>query len=178
MFVIHGFYHWRPRRTAFRNDYCRTCEAERLSVLLRTFDVLHIYWIPVLPVGVWSRWHCTTCGFRPHAAIRSRRGFKVAGAVALGALALLAWADPEVKPSEAIWVWGIRLGLALAAMAAGVWTFRHPREPRFREVLAGVKPFAGWTCPLCAGPLQSVPDWHCTACGARHRPLTERYPPS
>lgn len=141
-------------------------------MLIRTLDVLHIYWIPFLPVGFWSRWYCTSCGSRPHFATRTRRGFKVAGALALGFMAFLAWVVP-IEPGEETWMWGMRAGLSLATAVAAVSAFRHPQEPRFREVLAGVKPFAGWTCPLCGGALQSVPSWHCTACGAEHRPLVE-----
>ena len=55
------YYPSEARRAAFRNDDCRTCAAERLSMLVRTFDALHVYWIAVLPLGFWSRWHCTTC---------------------------------------------------------------------------------------------------------------------
>jgi hypothetical protein len=31
--LIHGFYHWRPKRIAFRADYCRSCEQSRIAVL-------------------------------------------------------------------------------------------------------------------------------------------------
>jgi hypothetical protein len=88
MFIIHGIYHWRPRRTAFRNDYCRACKAQTVSVLIRTVDVLHLFWIPVLPLGVWSRWFCMRCKSRPHQNVATRRGFKIAGAACLALMTL------------------------------------------------------------------------------------------
>ena len=51
MFVIHGAYHFWPKRVAFRNDYCFTCGQACRAVAIRTFDVGHIFWIPILPVG-------------------------------------------------------------------------------------------------------------------------------
>lgn len=47
---------------AFRNDYCLARGEERRAVQVRTFDVGHIFWIPILPAGFWKRWVCTVCG--------------------------------------------------------------------------------------------------------------------
>jgi hypothetical protein len=175
MLIIHGTYHWRPRRTAFRNDYCRSCEAERLSVLIRTFDVLHVFWIPLLPLGLWSRWFCTHCGSRPHAAVHTRRGFKIAGVLALALFALVVWAVPAQEVKDDAWIiWVLRPGLPLAAVALAVSTLRQPREPNFSQRLAAVTPYEGWDCPLCGGQLFNVPKWHCPNCGAEHRPLAGR----
>lgn len=170
MVVIHGIYRWRPRRVGFRNDYCRACSAERLSVQLRTFDVLHLYWIPLIPLGFWKRWRCSACGSNPHASPRTRRGFKVAGAVTLGLIALLSWAIP-IEPGDEAWVWGMRIGLSTAAIAATAAAFRHTPEPRLQEMLDRVRPFEGWSCPLCGGQLMNLPGWHCTVCEAEHKPL-------
>lgn len=173
MLIIHGIYHWKPRRTAFRNDHCRACAAKRLSVLVRTFDVLHLYWIPILPLGFWSRWHCTICGSDPHAVTRTRRGFKIAGAITLVLLAFISWAV-QWEPIRDIWPWLLRIGLSLGALAATYSVFRHRPEPQLEAMLAGVQPFEGWTCPLCGGEMLNVPEWHCVACKAEHRPLRVR----
>lgn len=172
MLIIHGIYHWKPRRIAFRRDYCRSCEAERLSTLVRTFDVLHVFWIPVLPIGVWSRWFCTHCGERPHAATRTRRGFKIAGILAMALMTLASWAVPVDVPKEDAWlVWVMRIGFPLALVGLAVSAFRQPPEPRLKMHLAAVRPFEGWSCPLCGGHLLNIPEWHCVSCGAEHRPL-------
>ena len=48
MFIVSGAYHFWPKRVAFRDDYCLTCQAPRRSIAVRTFDVGYIYWIPFL----------------------------------------------------------------------------------------------------------------------------------
>jgi hypothetical protein len=171
MLLIHGVYHWKARRVGFRNDYCRFCAAERLAALVRTLDVLHLFWVPLIPLGVWSRWHCTVCGSRPHESPRTRRGFKVAGAVVLAVMGLLMWAVPVEEIEEPWAIWALRFALPVATVAAARSAARHRREPRLAELLARVSPFAGWVCPLCGGQLLDIPRSHCTACRAEHRPL-------
>jgi len=174
MLIIHGIYHWKPRRTAFRNDYCRNCQTDRLSVLIRTFDVLHVFWIPLLPLGFWSRWFCTVCGQRPHAATRTRRGFKIAGVVALVLFAFVAWVVPVEEEKDDAWLhWAMRFGLPISAVALTVSAVRQPREPSLRQRLAAVRPFEGWNCPLCGAQLLNIPELHCPNCRAEHRPLRE-----
>ncbi|HXU34417.1 MAG TPA: hypothetical protein VN851_27905 [Thermoanaerobaculia bacterium] len=174
MLIIHGTYHWKPKRIAFRNDYCRKCEAERLSVLVRTIDVLHVFWIPILPLGVWSRWFCRTCGGRPHEVTRTRRGFKIAGAVILALMSAVTWVPmPDAKDDMAM-IWALRIGLPLATALAIRSAVRHRPEPDFKRRLAEVRPFEGWQCPLCGGQLMNLPKWHCLNCGAEHRPLRVR----
>ena len=65
MLLVHGRYFWARRILAFRNDYCLTCRAARMAFLHRTFDVFHLFWIPVLPLGFWQRWRCGVCGAEP-----------------------------------------------------------------------------------------------------------------
>jgi len=51
MLIINGIYRFRPKHVAFPNDYCLSCSQPRRSVQIRTFDTLHIFWIPILPLG-------------------------------------------------------------------------------------------------------------------------------
>jgi hypothetical protein len=171
MIVIHGTYHWRPRRVAFRNDFCRTCNGQTVSVLIRTLDVLHIFWIPVLPLGVWSRWFCARCGGRPHHNVATRRGYKIAGAAVLAVMILGVWISvpPDTEGIEMIWA--LRFATPLALVFPLVSIFRHKPEPRLQELLAAVPPFEGWSCPICGGQLYGAPAHVCLTCGARHRPL-------
>jgi hypothetical protein len=171
MVVIHGIYHWRPRRVAFRNDYCRACKAQTVSVLIRTVDVFHLFWIPVLPVGIWSRWFCKRCGGRPHQAVTTRRGFKIAGAVVLILMSLGVWI-PLPPATEGIeMIWALRFAFPLALAFTFVSIFRHKPEPSLQKRLAAVPPFEGWSCPICGGQLYGAPSHICLTCGAQHRPL-------
>jgi len=171
MILVHGTYHWRPRRIAFRNDYCRACKAQTVSVLIRTVDVLHLFWIPVLPVGVWSRWHCKRCGGRPHHAVVTRRGFKIAGAAILVLMTLGAWLPEPPDPELVETIWILRFAAPLVLTFAIGSIFRHKPEASFQKTLAAVPPFEGWSCPICDCQLYGAPAHVCLMCGAQHRPL-------
>ena len=171
MIFIHGTYHWRPKRIAFRNDYCRVCNGPTVSVLIRTLDVLHIFWIPVLPLGFWSRWFCLRCSARPHQTVVTRRAFKIAGAVVFILMSLGVWIPlpPDTEGIEMIWA--LRVVFPLALVFTLVSIFRHKPGPKLREQLAAVPPFEGWSCPICGGQLYGAPAHVCLTCGAQHRPL-------
>jgi len=173
MLVVHGLYKWKPRLLAFRNDYCRKCEAERLSVLIRTIDVIHVFWIPVLPVGAWSRWHCGSCGASPHQLAKTRRGFKIAGAVVFALPAVAFWFLQPDADVSAWWLWTLRLVLTGLALLAFWSAFRHKPEPQFKLRLSQVHPYESRECPFCGGYLLNLPTWHCPNCGVEHRPLAQ-----
>lgn len=117
---------------------------------------------------------CNTVS-RPHAAVRTRRGFKIAGLVTVALIALGLWMVPIQEFGDDAWiVWIVRIGLLLAAAALVVWIVRQPREPSFNQRLAAVKPIEGWTCPFCGGQLLNLPTWHCPSCRVEHRPLSVR----
>jgi hypothetical protein len=171
MFVHYGLYHFRPKAVAFRNDYCRTCDRPRLAVRVRTFDVFHLYWVPLLPVGFWRRWYCSTCKGDPHARTRTRRGFKIAAGVILVLFTLFAWTLlPEVEPDWR-WVWGTRGVVSGLLLVTVVSLARHRPEADLAALLAIVAPFAGHQCPLCGGDLLVTHETRCARCGARSEPL-------
>ena len=109
MLIIHGAYHFWPKQVAFRNDYCLTCRAIGRSIAIRTFDVGHIFWIPVLPVGFWKHWRCTRCGADPHTSPGTRRTFKWIGLAVLIMLSIVFWVAP-VEPPDAWMSWLFRVG--------------------------------------------------------------------
>ncbi len=166
MFIIHGAYHFWPKRVAFRDDYCLTCESPRRSIAIRTFDVGHI-WIPILPVGYWKHWKCTACGSDPHVNPKARRSFIWAGLLCLIAISVILWEapfDPDLGSTG--WI------LRVAAPAATIWLLtyllRSPKEPSLRERLAAIPPASDAVCPFCSTPLicGSGPRWSCPACSA------------
>ncbi len=52
MLLVYGIYNFRPKRTAFRNDYCLFCARPRRSEEIRSFDVCHLFWIPFASAGL------------------------------------------------------------------------------------------------------------------------------
>lgn len=164
--VVYGVYRWKPTRLAFRNDYCLKCEAPRRSVLVRTFNAGHIYWIPLFPVGFWKRWVCTTCGHNPHASVKTRRGFKWLGLVILLLFSALFWAMP-IDPEHTTVGWAVRM----AAPLGTIFTLRHllqtKKEPSLAERLTTVQPAADTVCPFCGAQLLLLTSkCSCPLCGA------------
>ena len=88
MLLVHGAYHFWPKRVAFRNDYCVTCDGPRRAIAVRTFDVGHVFWIPILPVGFWRHWVCSACKRNPHVTSKMGRSIKWAGVYWLIAISI------------------------------------------------------------------------------------------
>lgn len=166
-----GVYHFAPKKVAFRNDYCRACQAPRLAIRVRTFDALHVYWVPILPLGFWHRWHCTDCGRPPSENTRTRQGIKIAGAIALLPMIAIFWIAPvdNAAQGEAIWFWGGRILLPLL-LAWTIYQIRKgPQEPGYKEKLAEVEPYLSSSCPFCQTMLFNIPKWHCPTCGLERK---------
>ena len=82
MITITGRYRFFPKPVAFRNDFCLRCDEQTIALSERTFDVLHFFWIPILPVGLWRRWFCSQCGYKPShpprtPEVRRRLGWRI-----------------------------------------------------------------------------------------------------
>jgi hypothetical protein len=171
--AVHGTYSWGDKRVAYRNDYCMSCNAPRMAFQHRTFEVYHLYWIPILPLGFWRRWRCGVCGNDPHANVRTRRSLKWAGSAILGLLALSAWAvSPERKPEESAYIWALRVGGPIAFVWAVRATLKSPPDVRVEDLLRTVSPVVDVHCPECGVMLfPEEPAWRCPQCGMRRKSL-------
>src|SRR5512147_40206 len=118
MLLLHGYYRFFPKLVAYRNDYCLSCDAPRLALQRRTVDFFHLFYVPLLPLGVWWRWHCATCGRDPHATYRTRKPLKWLGTVLLLVSEVSAWTTPPGTGQDAVIVWVMRLGLPVAFLLA------------------------------------------------------------
>ena len=166
MLIIHGAYHFWPKRVAFRDDYCLRCRAPRRAIAVRTFDVGHIFWIPILPVGYWPHWTCTVCGHDPHKSPRTRRSFLWAGWLCLIAVSVILWGTTDTGLGAEGWI--LRLAAPLAAILLFIYLLRTPRDASLRARLAALAPTPDIVCPFCATPLVSGTGerWSCPTCSA------------
>jgi len=167
MFIIHGVYHFWPKRVAFRNDFCLSCEAPRRAIATRTFDVGHVFWIPFLPVGFWKHWTCSVCRRDPHVNTKTRRSFKWAGLVILVLVSAALWGVP-LDPDVEVYTWIARIAAPVGAILVLNHLRRTPKEPSLRERLATIPPADDAMCPFCAQPMISGAGtrWSCSGCGA------------
>jgi hypothetical protein len=163
VFIIHGAYHFWPKRVGFRNDYCLTCGQACRAVAIRTFDVGHIFWIPILPVGLWKHWRCAFCKKDPHTSPRTRRSFKWAALLVLTLFSAIFW-GASVTPDEVAIDWVFRIAGPVAAGLV-LWNLlRTPKESSLRQLRATVQPATDTICPFCATPLAAGPRWSCPGC--------------
>ena len=158
MLIVYGVYRFRPKRVAFRNDYCVTCKQEGRAIGIRTFDVGHIFGIPVLPVGFWKHWCCSSCSKDPHAHRGTGPSLKWAAILALITLAGLVLAQPGTP-------WIVRFMITVVVLVLLTYLLRSPLERSLKEKLAVIPAATDTTCPFCATPLVSGTRWSCPACG-------------
>jgi hypothetical protein len=162
LLIVYGVYRWKAKRVAFRNDYCLACGEARRAVQVRTFDVGHIFWIPILPAGFWKRWVCTVCGRDPHVTTKTRRGFKWAALVVLVLVAFIFWADsPEPDAVAAFWIG--RIAGAAGCSAAAAASVAHAKgadvecEAGNRSACNGYRVPVLWDANVDAGVKMLVP---------------------
>ncbi len=171
--IVHGVYHWKRRLVGFRNDYCIRCDAIKLALQQQTVDVLHVLFVPILPLGVWKRWRCATCGSDPHARVRTYRSVKWAGTMLLGFITGVGWmASTDGYRGDGGCVWSLRIGGALAFALALRSTIKSPPDADLATRLRAVPPLDHSVCGICGGSLASVgAELKCSKCGAAWRAL-------
>jgi hypothetical protein len=167
MLIVHGVYHFRPRRAAVRSDFCITCNQPRYAIQVKTIDVLHLFWIPVLPLGVYGRWRCLTCGKPPDLVATARRSIRILAAVAAAIVAIPFWLAPA-DDENAVLVWSARVGLVAATAGAIWWASRPADDVERRKRMKELPPIHIPECPLCAVVMQPGDPWRCPKCGIAH----------
>jgi hypothetical protein len=166
LLVLHGTYSLKRKIIAYRNDFCVSCEAPCRAYQARSFEILHVFFIPVLPLGFWRRWQCSVCGGNPHVNRRTRKSFKWAGVVVLAILAAAVWLAPSDEFGYSIAdVWLIRIGFSIAFVVALRHTLKSKPALRLAEKLKEVIPAEDNVCPLCNGPIILGDRWRCSHCG-------------
>ena len=165
MLLIHGIYQFRPKRIAFRNDYCLSCAQPRRSAQFRTFDAAHLFWVPILPLGFRKRWICTACGHQPHVNPGTRRGFKWAGLFILILLGATSWAV-TVESDTATMIWIMRVGAPLGSILVAAHLFRTRRDLSLSQRLKTIPTASDTTCPFCFAQLLTLTSQtSCPLCG-------------
>jgi hypothetical protein len=132
-------------------------------VQIKTLDVWHIYWIPLLPLGVYGRWRCLYCGEPPDVAGTARQSIKILAAIAAVILAIPFWLTP-VEPGTAVVVWSLRLACSIAAIGAIWWIAAGSDDVERRKRLAELPPNHTPDCPLCNVAMLPGDTWRCPKC--------------
>jgi hypothetical protein len=160
--MVHGTYHIGRKRVSCRNAYCTTCRAPRFTEGRRSFVVLHLFFIPILPVAAVVRWFCHTCGNEIDARRPSRPWILVAGA-GIGLLMTFAGVMVVVDGHEVV----SGLGCLILGPLLVIGLIHLIRKQDYRGYVASqeqVPPLPGDHCPYCAAPVFAAETPHCHAC--------------
>jgi hypothetical protein len=164
VFVVYGMHHFAARTVGFRPDFCVSCQNEVISVESRSFDVGHIYWLPLIPLGFRRHWRCRTCGQNPRS---ERTGVVVQGLAAamFFVVSIITWMEPA-SADNATFAWAVRIGLPLLGLALlANLRKRKAEDHALRDRLRRLKS-VGDACPLCGQRVSAGPERRCTKCGA------------
>ena len=174
MLVVFGTYKFARKPVAYRADYCRACDEDRLTFAIRSFDAFHVFWIPILPLGFWTRWHCGECQAHPHEAVGINRWVRWAVAGLFVFMSLIFWVAALTEQSGVgndIWI-GASITTVLSFLTI-VWA-KQAKAINYKERRAQVRPFEVESCPLCDGHvLKALDGEKCQQCEAEHRPLPQ-----
>ncbi len=177
MFIQVGVYKFAKKRVAFRCDYCRHCGRETMSVADRSFNFLHLYWIPILPLGFRTEWRCAVCGQDPHRDTVASRPMKIIVAALLLMIVLTFWYPvffPVSLPNNSLQIWGLRIGVAVLFIISVRW-IGQDSTASLQQELPGVQPYNQSTCPFCHGTLMyEFEGAKCISCDVEHRPLKSK----
>lgn len=164
MLIVHGIYRFCPKRVSFRNDYCLSCKAQRRTVEIRTFNMWHIFWIPLIPLGFHKRSKCVTCGSDPHYNKIARRPLMWVGLVALIIFALAFWVNPVEKDMPTL-TWVFRIGSPILAILTLRDLIQTRNDKSLNDLRATVSPSTDTKCPFCNVQLMMGAEWSCPQCG-------------
>jgi hypothetical protein len=153
--MISGRYRWFSKHIAYRNDYCLSCKSPQIANQYRTFDFIHFYYIPVIPLGFWRHWHCTECSKDPHRRGIGGRWVKIVGAVFCALFAaiywLIYWIDREDSSLLAGLFFTVLVGIFI------ILSVRHKPGPRLEDELLTLPPLDDEHCHYCGGDLWGTP---------------------
>jgi hypothetical protein len=169
MLILYGYYRFAVRRIAYRNDYCLRCDGVRMAELIQTFNVGHLFFIPLLPLGRWRRWLCMGCGHNPHERQASSPGFKLFVAITFALLTVFGFLMPITRPEDVPIAWGFRSVMLLGFLGALAWCRTKP-PTNLKEQLLGVPPLPQDVCALCHAALDA--RGFCAACKATRLEVT------
>lgn len=56
MLIVWGTHNFAKKLVGARRDFCNCCEHEVLTEQWQSFDMFHLYFIPLIPLGNRRRW--------------------------------------------------------------------------------------------------------------------------
>lgn len=156
--IFAGTYYFGRKRVSCRNAFCSVCHGPRFFEGRRSIVVLHLMFIPILPIGFKTRYFCTSCDIDLGSQRPSRPLILSAGVVA-GCI------------FTAVGAYGLFLGQELWVFLVGflftawlIWLLRQKRYATFKMNQSLVEPLDARNCPYCQRPLLPSAKPNCPDC--------------
>lgn len=160
--IYYGIYKFSPRTIAYRNDFCLNCAAPRRAYCIKSFYWAYLFFIPLLPLGFWKVWRCSTCKRDPHIYPGTGNSLRPLALSALALFGAVAWLAPDPDA----YTWGARILLTLGFCAA-LWYTGLDRPPAgMRDLLKQVQPASEVECGVCGGAVVVADRSRCSQCDA------------
>lgn len=175
MLIVHGRHRFAPKKIAYRNDYCLSCERESISEQWRSFDFIHVFWIPLIPLGHRLRWTCVVCGNDPRERVKTSKFILFIAAALLVLFMVVFLFMPTDNREDAVgrcFIIFVLTGLLVWVVRAII---RQTPPPDLRNELTRIRPWADTTCIYCQGRLwHDGTAWCCQRCQLRRLDITEQ----
>jgi len=165
MLLLAGTYKFNKKRLAYRNDFCTFCDTPKLAIKVSSFWVVHVFFVPLIPLGKETKWLCINCHNDPHGKSKLAASPVLpafSGLLCLGA-SILYWRTP-LDGSNNDSVWAFRIILSIIGFLLLLWAFRSKRDPSLESNLSMVPPAPLTICSICGGPLSPSTPLRCPVC--------------
>ena len=128
----------------------------------RWFNWIHVFWIPLIPIGYRSNWMCTLCDQDANA--RYKTGFvrKIVISIVLFLLALVMFQPGTIDTLEYGLI--VKFLSILFFLLSVYWAFKHNKLPSKELFRKNITPVDSTLCLYCKNPLAMSPTLSCISC--------------
>lgn len=160
MIIAYGHYKIADRVIGYRKDWCNHCDGECHSEQHRAFYLGHLYWLPIVPLGIYRYWACKACRKNPRERTRTSSGMLIVGVVVFSIM-LVALMFPPIPTRDVGTIWGARLFfVAMIALLVYMIRARSKESP----VIKSVSPYPTDKCYYCDDKLVNLHGRYCEKC--------------
>ncbi|GMV81678.1 MAG: hypothetical protein AMXMBFR7_28620 [Planctomycetota bacterium] len=124
MLIFYGIHEFSKKVTDKAQVFCKTCQTKVDALEHQSFNMAHLFFIPLIPLGTKKVWICPECGNDPHCRTRTSRAKKILlcilGLPMLGAIWFV-----EGKPEDTGSMWGVRAVFTVGYLILLYVTINH-----------------------------------------------------
>jgi len=162
MFFIFGLRKFGIKKVAYGKDFCNSCENEAVVDKFRWFSWIHLFFIPLIPLGYQYNYSCTICTNDPNAVIQTALWQKV---IVASVFAGLNWLLYQSGIAEDLSYQVLLKVFTMLALCASIyWIYAGSKKPSKKERRKHLTPVNQETCEKCEGVIVHAKVSRCTRC--------------